>query len=95
MRIATRPAPAYMIVPLRALPHRCHQIHPQSPRASRPMQSPCIQVCAIDPRSGLCSGCGRTLDEIARWAEITDEERQRIMAALSDRLTGVLRAAGR
>jgi len=59
------------------------------------MQSPCIRACAIDPRTGLCAGCGRSLDEIARWAEMTDVERERILAALSDRLRGVLRAAGR
>jgi predicted Fe-S protein YdhL (DUF1289 family) len=52
-------------------------------------------VCAIDERTGLCAGCGRSLDEIARWAGMTDEERQRIMVLLSDRLRGVLRMAGR
>jgi len=59
------------------------------------MQSPCTRVCAIDERTGLCAGCGRSLDEIARWAGMTDEERQRIMVLLSDRLRGVLRMAGR
>ncbi|ETX29567.1 DUF1289 domain-containing protein, partial [Roseivivax isoporae] len=27
--------------------------------------SPCIKVCVIDPRARLCTGCLRTLDEIA------------------------------
>jgi len=47
--------------------------------------SPCTKVCTIDPRSGLCHGCGRTLDEIARWASLDDAERSRIMAELPQR----------
>jgi predicted Fe-S protein YdhL (DUF1289 family) len=47
--------------------------------------SPCTKVCTIDPRSGLCHGCGRTLDEIARWASLSDGERDRIMAELPAR----------
>jgi len=48
--------------------------------------SPCTKVCTIDPRSGLCLGCGRTLDEIARWGSFGDAERSRIMAELPQRL---------
>jgi len=43
----------------------------------------------MDPQRGLCMGCGRTLDEIARWAQMSDAERERIMAQLP-----VRRAAG-
>ncbi len=32
-----------------------------------PVPSPCISVCRMDPDSGLCEGCLRTLDEIAAW----------------------------
>ena len=39
----------------------------------------------MDPRSGLCAGCGRTLDEIARWGSLTETERRRIMAELPQR----------
>ena len=48
--------------------------------------SPCTKVCTIDPRSQLCRGCGRTLDEIARWVSLGDSERARIMAELPARL---------
>jgi hypothetical protein len=48
--------------------------------------SPCTKVCTIDPRSGLCRGCGRTLDEIARWMSLGETERSRIMAELPQRL---------
>ncbi|GAA5174650.1 hypothetical protein GCM10025771_04880 [Niveibacterium umoris] len=31
--------------------------------------SPCIGVCRIDPRNGLCEGCQRTLEEIGGWSQ--------------------------
>ena len=31
------------------------------------IDSPCIDICTIDPNSGECLGCGRTLDEINNW----------------------------
>jgi predicted Fe-S protein YdhL (DUF1289 family) len=49
------------------------------------MKSPCVNVCQMDPERGLCIGCARTLDEIARWSTLTDEERDRIMAELPER----------
>ena len=52
------------------------------------MQTPCVKICTIDARSGLCLGCGRTLDQIARWAGMSDAERARIMAELAQRRTG-------
>ena len=51
------------------------------------IESPCVKICTLDARSGLCLGCGRTIDEIARWASMSDEERRRIMAELPARLT--------
>jgi predicted Fe-S protein YdhL (DUF1289 family) len=47
--------------------------------------SPCTKVCTIDPRSRLCLGCGRTLDEIARWTSFSEGERNRIMTELPQR----------
>ncbi|HXE87565.1 MAG TPA: DUF1289 domain-containing protein [Hyphomicrobiaceae bacterium] len=61
----------------------------------QPIQSPCNRVCTIDEATGLCAGCGRTLDEIARWSQLTDEERQRILASLPDRCGRDRPAAGR
>jgi predicted Fe-S protein YdhL (DUF1289 family) len=51
-----------------------------------PIASPCTKVCTIDPASGLCRGCGRSLDEIARWMSLAESERARIMAELPRRL---------
>ena len=44
--------------------------------------SPCIKVCVIEPGSGLCTGCLRSLEEIAGWAGFSEAERARIMAEL-------------
>lgn len=52
---------------------------------SQPMPSPCIKLCRIDPESGLCSGCLRTLDEIAAWTAFSDQERQAVFDALPSR----------
>ncbi len=51
------------------------------------IETPCINVCTLDPRSGLCIGCGRTVDEIARWGSMSAAERTRIMAELPARRT--------
>jgi predicted Fe-S protein YdhL (DUF1289 family) len=50
------------------------------------VSSPCIRVCMIDPETGLCEGCGRTRDEIAGWYRMSEEDRQRIMAELPERM---------
>ncbi len=49
------------------------------------MKSPCNKVCVIDPDSSLCRGCFRTLDEIGRWGEMTDAERDAVMSLLRKR----------
>ena len=58
------------------------------------IETPCINVCILDPASQLCRGCGRTLDEIGRWATLTDVERRRVMAELPQRLAESAGAAG-
>jgi predicted Fe-S protein YdhL (DUF1289 family) len=50
------------------------------------IESPCIQLCQIDPERALCRGCGRTLQEIARWSAYTPAERRRIMNDLQHEL---------
>ena len=50
------------------------------------IETPCIAVCMIDPRTGLCFGCGRTLPEIARWHRIDSAERLAIMEILPARM---------
>jgi hypothetical protein len=57
------------------------------------IQSPCNRICVIDPASALCRGCGRSLAEIARWSEMSDHERERVMADLDRRMQSVRPAA--
>jgi len=49
------------------------------------IESPCNRVCTLDPTSGLCLGCGRSIDEITRWTQMTDAERARVVAELTRR----------
>ncbi|HEX6635882.1 MAG TPA: DUF1289 domain-containing protein [Usitatibacter sp.] len=47
--------------------------------------SPCNKVCTVDPATGLCIGCLRTLDEIAAWGGMTNAERRAVLEALAER----------
>jgi predicted Fe-S protein YdhL (DUF1289 family) len=40
----------------------------------------------MDPGRDLCLGCKRTLDEIARWAAMSDAEREGIAKELENRI---------
>jgi predicted Fe-S protein YdhL (DUF1289 family) len=60
-----------------------------------PVASPCISVCVVDPRgTGVCTGCGRTLDEIAAWIDLTDDARRAVLARLPARLAALRNRAG-
>ena len=50
------------------------------------VESPCVKICTLDARSGLCLGCGRSIDEIAQWTDMSAEQRRRVMAELPGRL---------
>ena len=52
------------------------------------LASPCIDVCRMDPRSGLCEGCLRTLDEIAAWGTLSDAGKQAVWQRLEQRRRG-------
>lgn len=56
--------------------------------------SPCRKVCAVDGRTGLCLGCGRTLKEIGGWTSLTDGERDEVMDQLDARMES-LRTLGK
>jgi len=49
------------------------------------VNTPCIKVCQMDLVRGVCVGCCRTLDEIARWGSMSDAERKAVMDALPAR----------
>ena len=59
-----------------------------------PLETPCVNVCLLDERSGLCVGCGRSVDEIADWASMSPVQRRAVMAILPERLDHLERLAG-
>ncbi len=50
-----------------------------------PVPSPCTSVCSLSPATGLCLGCFRTIDEIARWGQMTHSQRQAVLLQLPSR----------
>ena len=55
-----------------------------SGNASR-VPSPCTDVCRIDPASGWCEGCLRTIDEIAAWGALDDGAKREVWKRLPER----------
>ena len=47
--------------------------------------SPCTKVCRIDPATGWCLGCRRTLEEIADWAMLSAKSKAAVLAKLEAR----------
>jgi predicted Fe-S protein YdhL (DUF1289 family) len=47
--------------------------------------SPCINVCRMNPDTGLCEGCLRTLDEVAAWSAMSADEKRAVLARISAR----------
>jgi len=41
----------------------------------------------MNPDTGLCEGCYRTLDEIAAWSAMSDAEKRAVLAQLPVRRT--------
>lgn len=58
---------------------------------STPIRSPCTNICTIDPATGWCIGCGRTLAEIARWGATTAADREAVTATLAERMAALER----
>jgi predicted Fe-S protein YdhL (DUF1289 family) len=55
------------------------------PAPASNVPSPCVNVCRMDPQSGLCEGCLRTLDEIAGWSKMPDAEKRQVWLRLAER----------
>jgi len=47
--------------------------------------SPCTSVCRMNERSGLCEGCVRTIDEIAAWSTLSDDDKRAVWVLLEQR----------
>jgi predicted Fe-S protein YdhL (DUF1289 family) len=44
--------------------------------------SPCVQICTLDPATGLCTGCLRSIQEISAWVEMTADEKRATLARI-------------
>jgi predicted Fe-S protein YdhL (DUF1289 family) len=49
-----------------------------------------MNVCQMDPQTGLCRGCLRTLDEIAGWMDYTVSEKLEVLGRLDERRCATL-----
>ena len=58
------------------------------------IESPCIKICVIEPKSRLCTGCLRTIDEIGAWSQMTHEARTQVMDDLPARAGQITQRRG-
>lgn len=58
------------------------------------IESPCINICVIHPDTRLCTGCARSMDEIAGWGAMSPEARRAVMDALPHRVAAPLTRRG-
>jgi len=49
------------------------------------IESPCIKLCEYDHKTRLCKGCFRTVDEIAQWGMMTDEQKRKVLKLIEGR----------
>ena len=47
--------------------------------------SPCLGICLMDPRTRMCRGCLRTVEEIAAWYNANNADKRAILARLEMR----------
>jgi uncharacterized protein len=55
--------------------------------------SPCINICRMNPATGWCEGCLRTLDEIAAWGGLDEGRKRQVWTVLRERRMAVRQAA--
>lgn len=69
-----------------------NQIVNETPMESPP-ESPCIDVCVLD-ENDVCTGCLRTLDEIAGWSTLGAAGQWRVVEAVAARRRRLGRDSG-
>ena len=50
---------------------------------ARDLPSPCSSICRMDPATGLCEGCLRTIAEIAGWSRMDDAGKRSVWRAIA------------
>ena len=56
-----------------------------NPEPIKRPESPCINLCTMDDQDLYCLGCHRTLDEIALWSSLDQEEKEFVWQLLEKR----------
>jgi uncharacterized protein len=67
---------------------------PESARYLDTVPSPCISICTMNPRTGLCAGCLRTLDEIVGWSRFDKPGKLAVLARIDVRRNSPQGGAG-
>lgn len=47
--------------------------------------SPCVGVCRVDAQANACTGCRRTLDEIAAWQGLDADGKREVLERVAAR----------
>ena len=50
------------------------------------ISTPCVSVCVLDAAGRLCLGCHRSVEEIAAWGMMNEDERRAVMARLAKKV---------
>ena len=58
------------------------------------VDSPCIKICVVHAETRLCTGCLRSIDEIAAWSQMSPDARSTVMDALPDRANLITKRRG-
>jgi predicted Fe-S protein YdhL (DUF1289 family) len=62
-------------------PEKSPDMSPETPPETS-LASPCTGVCRLDPATGFCEGCRRTIDEIASWSSMDPAARRAVIDVL-------------
>ncbi len=57
----------------------------------KPIKTPCVGLCQVGKGLGICYGCGRNLEEISKWRDMTEQEREAVMDKSRDRLENLFK----
>ncbi|MES2674397.1 MAG: DUF1289 domain-containing protein [Pseudomonadota bacterium] len=52
--------------------------------ANNSIESPCINSCCLNTNN-ICTGCYRSLEEIAQWRDASDSEKNAILDRAKER----------
>jgi uncharacterized protein len=50
------------------------------------IHSPCVNICVVTPDGSHCTGCYRTLEEIAGWSGYSSEHKRSVLAECERRV---------